>query len=791
MSTGIRLHLSLAVWVGAHPPAAAAIYLLSILLLGVAACLTADRQPLNTDLFSLVDENYDGSLQQRAIDRVRGLSEQSQTWIVQHEIREEARRAALLLKDELVSTGLISADTGIPAPAEILAFYRQYPFRLADDESLALAEDEQALVARVVRQLYSNTGGGPLTDLASDPFLLESSFLASLARTPEPFSLDAGLLHARLDGRWTYLLPVRLTASAFDFDYQNELFEQTEALQRQIEKDTSAQIGSLGTIDFAHANRQLATSEVTLIGGLSLGTIAVLLFGSFRAVRPASALLITLIGAVCGGALVSLVTFGSIHLLTLIAGTSLLGISVDYAFHLLAHAYGEHSERWTVSLALQQIAGPLNLGLATSILGMTGLFASGFSGLQQIAVFSGAGLVSAYLCVWLCFPMLLRGWQPGSSQPILFKAARAWGRGFRPPRWLLPTFAGLAVSGAVFLLPAAPSSDIRLLSASAPEIEVLLERSKLLSRFLVDSRFLIVSGAAAEDVLATEEAFRPVLDTLIEDGSLTGYQQLSRFAPSEARQRMVLAANQRLVVEPGEAVQALRSVVGLKREVVDALQQAVPAAAATGHLQLADWLGSPLAPMAGELYLGEHAGQHAAITTLAGVRDPQRLQTALSGRGNVRLVDNVAEISALFNRFTSRALVGLGIAFALVTFMMMIRFGPLDGSRTMLVPAAVCGATVSALILAGATLNLFHIVGLTLVLGTGMDYLLFLKDGRFAPHTMLAVLLAACTTLCAFGLLGLSRVGAIESFGATVALGTALNLLLAPTVRADDQGNPQ
>ena len=50
---------------------------------------------------------------------------------------------------------------------------------------------------------------------------------------------------------------------------------------------------------------------------------------------------------------------------------------------------------------------------------------------------------------------------------------------------------------------------------------------------------------------------------------------------------------------------------------------------------------------------------------------------------------------------------------------------------------------------------------------------------------MLAVLLAAFTTLCAFGLLGLSKVGAIESFGTTVALGTALNLLLAPMIRTD------
>ena len=47
---------------------------------------------------------------------------------------------------------------------------------------------------------------------------------------------------------------------------------------------------------------------------------------------------------------------------------------------------------------------------------------------------------------------------------------------------------------------------------------------------------------------------------------------------------------------------------------------------------------------------------------------------------------------------------------------------------------------------------------------------------------MLAVLLAALTTECAFGLLGLSQVRAIHAFGATVALGTILTFLLAPMV---------
>ncbi|MCZ6640610.1 MAG: hypothetical protein O7F71_03455, partial [Gammaproteobacteria bacterium] len=73
-------------------------------------------------------------------------------------------------------------------------------------------------------------------------------------------------------------------------------------------------------------------------------------------------------------------------------------------------------------------------------------------------------------------------------------------------------------------------------------------------------------------------------------------------------------------------------------------------------------------------------------------------------------------------------------------------------------------------------------VGLALILGMGMDYTLFLKTSRQRSSAMLAVLMAAVTTEIAFGLLSASAVGAIHSFGLTVAIGTAISFFVAPLV---------
>jgi predicted exporter len=170
------------------------------------------------------------------------------------------------------------------------------------------------------------------------------------------------------------------------------------------------------------------------------------------------------------------------------------------------------------------------------------------------------------------------------------------------------------------------------------------------------------------------------------------------------------------------------------------------------------------------------------VVTLGGVNDVSRLSHALEQMDGVLLVDNVSAMSELFGRYVASAIRGLVIAFVLITLLMVSRFGLLQGTALVVVPLLSGALSLLCLGALNQPLNLFHIVGVALILGTGMDYALFLRSGRGRPETMLAVLLAAITTECAFGLLGLSQVRAIHSFGLTVALGTAWSFLLAPVV---------
>jgi len=87
--------------------------------------------------------------------------------------------------------------------------------------------------------------------------------------------------------------------------------------------------------------------------------------------------------------------------------------------------------------------------------------------------------------------------------------------------------------------------------------------------------------------------------------------------------------------------------------------------------------------------------------------------------------------------------------------------------------------------LAGIPFSFFSAMGLFLVVGAGVDYAIFqwehpLDEGKW---TRVGIVLAALMTCISVGLLGLSSVLPVRSFGVTVAVGILLSVLLSPLVR--------
>ena len=77
-------------------------------------------------------------------------------------------------------------------------------------------------------------------------------------------------------------------------------------------------------------------------------------------------------------------------------------------------------------------------------------------------------------------------------------------------------------------------------------------------------------------------------------------------------------------------------------------------------------------------------------------------------------------------------------------------------------------------------LTLFGALALILVLGYGVDYPIFMREGgQEDPTYFIGVQVASLCTLISFGLLAFSRTPALRSFGLAVALGVLASTLLS------------
>ncbi|MEX3707283.1 hypothetical protein AB3X92_42520, partial [Paraburkholderia sp. BR14317] len=75
------------------------------------------------------------------------------------------------------------------------------------------------------------------------------------------------------------------------------------------------------------------------------------------------------------------------------------------------------------------------------------------------------------------------------------------------------------------------------------------------------------------------------------------------------------------------------------------------------------------------------------------------------------------------------------------------------------------------------------------------NYAVFLREGAMRAATdrgavWTGVLLSAATTLLSFGMLGMSSMPALKSFGATLSLGIMVSVMLAPIGISGTSGMP-
>jgi predicted exporter len=173
-----------------------------------------------------------------------------------------------------------------------------------------------------------------------------------------------------------------------------------------------------------------------------------------------------------------------------------------------------------------------------------------------------------------------------------------------------------------------------------------------------------------------------------------------------------------------------------------------------------------------------------------GLREEARLRAALSDVDvpGVRLLDIKAETEALMQGYRTQTLqwIAVGAVLGLGALAVGLRSAGAVGRVGLAVLVAVSLAA-ALLVALGTQLTLFHLLGLMVVAGLGLDYAIFLRHavaaGQESPQAARdgrrSVLVCALTSLSVFAILSTAEIPMLSQLGTTVALGAGLSLVSA------------
>ncbi|UVJ44412.1 hypothetical protein NVV94_02030 [Pseudomonas sp. LS1212] len=734
--------------------------------------------PLSADLMELVPGATPDALVKRAEQRMQEPLNREMLVLVGHADRDQAIALAQRLSEQWQASGVFekvqwNLQADLPALRQQLLQGRLAMLSATDRKHLI--EQPKAFIEQRVQTLFDPFGGFSLVASQDDWLGLTSRIQESQPRHGTvQLDIGSGALVAEAEGKHWVLLRARTLGNAFDMKLPLLVADLLEQARAQAGAADAQLLAASGLLYAASGQRQ-ASREITWVGGGATVAILLLLLLAFRRLRVLLAFVPVLVGMLFG-AVACVALFGHIHVMTLVLGSSLIGVAVDYPLHYLSKSWSLRP--WHSWPALRLTLPGLSLSLITSCIGYLALAFTPFPALTQIAVFSAAGLIGAYLTAVCLLPALLNGTQLAPAQwPLriaetLLSVRQALLRRVASP-WLLGLTLMFCAAG---LWQLDTRNDIRQWVGSSPH---LLEEAQTIARitgYQPTSQFFLVRGADQQQLLERQEALSHRLDQLVSLDELQGYLAINQLVDSPAEQQQLRTAL-------GKLPQFWQPLLALGVP-VSALQAELAQLQALPIQSVEQALAGPLGEPWRMLWLGDTGDGVAAMVSLQGLNDTELLRLQAQDLEGVQLVDRLAELNGVFADTQISAAELKLLSCALIVLLLILPFGLGGALRLVALPLLAALCSLASLGWLGQPLTLFSLFGLLLVTAISVDYAILMREQiGGAAVSLLGTLLAAATTWLSFGLLAVSKTPAVSNFGLAVSLGLAFSFLLAPWAR--------
>ena len=699
--------------------------------------------------------------------------------------RTEAVRSMAKQLDDIEHIKLVDLNRDLHNNmSETLSEYRRTLISSIDRNKIAEGDIDDILFRSYTAHLGLSPSISSLS-INDDPLLLFDSYLQQyVTHTSEVAYVENNIViqHKKNNITKEYVL---LVYSLHQDSSLNEIEQTSNQITRAIDNTKSSydaiEIIASGSIFHIAQSSKSTKKEIVIISLASLILISLLFLYTFKNIIPLLLMMGSLVFATLGSMAVSIFFFSQIHLIILVFGVSLFGVAVDYIIHYSAGLYystGENSE-YTHSSITRASA----LAMITTLLGYTCLSIGAYSIMQQMALFCCCGVLLVWLFIATITSFLTPSHQLQAINHVI--ADKYQVISFKPLH--LASISVVSMLIIVFLW----NDDVNI-SAYYDPPKKLTEQDVLANTILKqyeNNKFIVVKGSSPQLVLERLEKIQPTMQSLKLNAHIEDYAILTTFVPSEKKQKDNFALIKSVAVGTSSpAVEVMEKFSFDKKDILN-YQNDYHDDRPLTYLHPDTWKN--VAPSyLGMLWLGKINQEYASLILLKGIQSEKELSQLRNEYEKIDYINFITDLKKTMIEQKQHAVYSLLIAYLLVAMLCIAYYQSKKSLIIVLLPLLSTLITLSIVaIVSTGTLNLFHILGLFLLMGLGLDYGIFLYNIKNAKNAdritcILAIKMSILTTAVSFGLLVFVSIPMISSFGQIILVGTIISALLLPTMQA-------
>lgn len=641
------------------------------------------------------------------------------------------------------------------------------------------ADSLQAITKAHYKTLISPSGFVAKETILRDPLGLSFVALKKLQQLSfgDAFILENGFLLSK--DKQHLLLFITPTHKSSETS-ENALFaEQLYSLRDQLNSKFKNTVSSeyFGGALIAVANAKQIKRDIQLTVTIAMSILLLILIVFYKKISiPLILFTPTAFGALLAVAMLFIIRT-NISAISLGIGSVLLGITLDYALHILTHIRSNNN----VKELYQEITKPILMSSLTTAMAFLCLLFLKSQALQDLGVFAAISVLGSSVFSLIFIPQVYRLKEKSLQQKTFLDSAAKYP--FHKNKWLIGGLVALFVVSIFTYNQAGFNNDISQLNYEPDELMQAQERLDALTNIQSKSVYLAAYGSNPEEAIAANDVVFSKLQTLKKANQIVNFSSIGALVQSQKKQQKHIDAWQsfwhpKTIALTQQELIASGKTLGFKPTTFNQFYNLME----TDFKPLSLKKFKALKTVSIEDYISE-TDDFSTVTSLVKLEDNQidTLLETFKDQPQTLVIDrkqmNETFLGGLKNDFNR--LVGYSLLVVLVLLLLFYRSVSLT-LVTALPIALTWLLTIGIMGITGVQFNIFNIIISTFIFGLGIDYSIFITNGllhqlktgeRILPTHKTSIILSVITTILGVGVLVFAKHPALFSISLVSIIG--------------------